>query len=118
METPTPEQLLVRQVGARIAQLRKDQSVTQEQLAERVGAAPQTVRRIERGHSSPPLGRLLAIAAALGVTIHDLFDGVEIEVPAPSWDTDEAIVVELWKATPPELRPLLVQVMGRFAATR
>ena len=118
MDTPTPEQLLIRAVGARIATLRKARNITQEQLAERVNAAPQSIRRIERGKASAPLGRLLDIAATLGVSIQDLFAGVEVAVPPPTWDTEQAAVVELWMATPADLRPLLLDIMGRFAARR
>lgn len=118
MAQTTAEQQLRESIGARVAQLREARNVTQEQLAERVNAAPQTIRRIERGKTTPPLGRLLDIAAALGVQLLDLFDGADAAVPPPSWDTDEATVVELWRATPGELRPMMVEVMRSFAARR
>ena len=92
--------------------------MTQEQLAERVGAAPQTIRRIERGTNTPPLGRLLDIASALGVQLLVLFEDVDAEVPPPTWDTDEATVVELYRATPDDQRPLLLQVMECFTKER
>ena len=92
--------------------------MTQEQLAERVGAAPQTVRRIERGTNTPPLGRLLDIASALGVQLMALFDEADAAVPPPTWDIDEARVVELYRATPDDQRPLLLQVMECFSAER
>ena len=94
------EERLSQAVGARVAQLRKERRVTQEQLAERVGVAPQTIRRIERGTSTPPLGRLLDIASALGVQLMVLFEDADAAVPPPTWDTDEARVVELYRATP------------------
>ena len=118
MTDSTPEHQLRRAIGARIARLRAVRQVTQEQLAERVGSAPQTIRRIERGKTTPPLGRLLDIASALGVQLIDLFEGADAAVPPPTWDTEEARVVELWQATPAELRPLLIEVMQRFAAPR
>jgi len=118
MSDSTPEQQLREAIGTRIAQLRAARKVTQEQLAERVGAAPQTIRRIERGKTTPPLGRLLDIATALGVQLLDLFEQADAAVPPPIWDTEEAAVVELWQNTPAELRPILVEVMQRFAARR
>ena len=114
----TPEQHLRRRIGARIAQLRAERRMTQEKLAERVGAAPQTIRRIERGKTTPPLGRLLDIASALGVPLSQLFEGADAAVPPPTWDTDEASVVELWRATPIEQRPLLLDVMRSFTRER
>ncbi len=116
MSDSTAEHQLRKAIGRRVAQLRAARKVTQEQLAERVGAATQTIRRIERGRTTPPLGRLLAIASALGVQLIDLFEGADAAVPPPTWDTEEARVVELWRATPADQRPLLVEVMERFAA--
>ncbi len=114
----TSEQQLRQAIGARIATIRADRRITQEQLAERVGAAPQTIRRIERGRTTPPLGRLLAISDALGIRLLDLFDAADAPVLAPTWDTEEARVVELYRATPHGRRSLLLDVMGRFAAPR
>ncbi len=116
MSDSTAEQQLRAAIGARIAQLRAARRVTQEQLAERVDAAPQTIRRIERGKTTPPLGRLLDIASSLGVQLLDLFESADAAVPPPTWDTEEARVVELWRATPADQRSLLIEVMERFAS--
>jgi transcriptional regulator with XRE-family HTH domain len=118
MDEPTPEQQLRQAVGARIARLRAARGVTQEPLAERVQMAPQTIRHIEPGHTTPPLRRLLDLATALGVHLTDLFEEADAQVPPPTWDTEEAAVIEVWRATPPDQRLLLLDVMRRFAAPR
>jgi transcriptional regulator with XRE-family HTH domain len=116
MSTPTSEQHLRTAIGARIARLRRERSITQEQLAERVDAASQTIRRIERGHTTPPLGRLLDIAEALGVQMLDLFEAEDAPVTEPVRDMQEAMVVDLYRATPDNLKSLLVSVAESFAA--
>lgn len=104
-------------VGRRIAQIRTARSVTQESLAERVGVAVQTIRRIETGRTNVPLLRLADIARELGVEIGALLDDAGAEVPDPTWDVDSAAVVELWTATPAERRALLLALMKAFTTS-
>lgn len=59
-------------IGRRIRDAREWANLTQEQLAERLGAERRTVVRIELGVTSPPLDRILHIARALGVPPSDL----------------------------------------------
>ncbi len=47
--------------------------MTQEDLAARVGTTRQTILAIEKGNYNPSVGLALALAAALGVTVEDLF---------------------------------------------
>ena len=47
--------------------------MTQADLAERIGAARQTVIAIEQGRYSPSLEMAFQIAGALGVTLNDVF---------------------------------------------
>ena len=52
----------------------EDGDLTQEALAEKVGVAPETISRLERGVSIPSLRMLEKIARGLGVELRDLFD--------------------------------------------
>ncbi|XID92255.1 helix-turn-helix domain-containing protein [Paenibacillaceae bacterium WGS1546] len=56
-------------LGQRIQTERKKLSLTQEQLAERVGVSDAYIGQIERGERSPTLETLVKIASRLGVTI-------------------------------------------------
>ncbi len=47
--------------------------MTQEDLAAQVGTTRQTILAIEKGNYNPSVGLALALAAALGVTVEDLF---------------------------------------------
>ncbi|MDJ1131240.1 helix-turn-helix transcriptional regulator [Streptomyces iconiensis] len=59
-------------IGRRVRDARLWANLTQEGLAEAIGAERRTVVRIELGITSPPLDRLLYIARALGIPPADL----------------------------------------------
>ena len=56
-------------IGQRIAELRKEQNLTQTQLAERCGLQQAHIARIETGRYSVGLDTLAQIADAMGMTI-------------------------------------------------
>jgi DNA-binding XRE family transcriptional regulator len=58
-----------KRIGRRIAELRKEQNMTQAQLAERCGIAQAHIARIETGRYSVGLDTLAQIATALGRSI-------------------------------------------------
>lgn len=61
-------------LGGRIAQLRKQQDITQVQLAELIGVTQQTINSYETGRRRVPVSLLAAIARRLGVSIEELID--------------------------------------------
>ena len=62
------------QIGLNIMYYRKQQGLTQEQLAEMVGITQHHLQRVETAHSVPSLSKLLDIADVLGVPVQKLFD--------------------------------------------
>lgn len=68
-------------IGKRIQTLRKQKSLTQEQLAERVGVSPQAVSKWENDNSCPDISILPALAKELGVSIDTLlgYDAPEVK---------------------------------------
>jgi len=87
---------LLRAVGQRLAELRRQRGFTQEALAEQVGIQPHGLSRIEQGHRSPSLSTLAHLAEALDVTVGELL-AVEQEVPDPTVSPDEAKVLRLYR---------------------
>ena len=76
-----------RELGGRIAALRKAKGLTQERLAEQVDLNASYLARIEAGARRATLETLLRIAGALGTRIGDFFapegdDGVPRELRA------------------------------------
>ena len=61
-----------RQLGLRVRAYRLERRLTQEQLAEKLGRAVETISNLERGISTPSDGTLHRLARALDVSIDDL----------------------------------------------
>jgi transcriptional regulator with XRE-family HTH domain len=55
--------------GPKLRELREAARLTQAELAERAGLHPQGVVKLERGEREPAWGTVLALAAALGVSV-------------------------------------------------
>lgn len=63
---------VVKQIGTRIAQLRRQKGLSQTTFAEKIRATPQWVSQLERGTRSPTVHTLCKVANALEVTLADL----------------------------------------------
>jgi transcriptional regulator with XRE-family HTH domain len=66
------EKLFFKQLGARIAALRKDQAMTQVQLAEAMDVSQQTVASWEVGRRGVPVSNLPLLARTLSVSVEAL----------------------------------------------
>ena len=66
------EKLFFKQLGARIAELRKERGLTQVQLAQTLDLTQQMVASYEVGRRRVPVSLLPGIADALGVSIEEL----------------------------------------------
>ena len=65
--------MLQKRLGQRIADLRKNQRLTQVQLAKAVGCSVEFISLVERGVNAPSVARLEDFAKALKVEVVDLF---------------------------------------------
>lgn len=61
------------QVFNDIERLRQESGLSRQELADQVGVHYQTIGYIERGEYSPSLVLALRIAAALGVSVEEIF---------------------------------------------
>ena len=61
-------------LGARIAELRHDQDMTQQQLADALGLSQRTVGHYEVGRIRLQVSILLDLADTLGVSVSDLLE--------------------------------------------
>ena len=62
-------------IGKRIAQLRKDKGMTQEDLAQRMGVSPQAVSKWENENACPDISLLPLLAKQLDVSVDELLSG-------------------------------------------
>jgi putative transcriptional regulator len=65
-------------VANRVREVRSERGLTQDRLAQAVGLTRQSIIAIEKGRFTPSIHTALALAAALGTVVDDLF-----------WLTDE-----------------------------
>lgn len=68
-------------LGKRIAALRKEKGLTQEELAEKLGVSPQAVSKWENGQSCPDISLLPLLAEFFGVTTDHLLMGGKAQEP-------------------------------------
>jgi transcriptional regulator with XRE-family HTH domain len=74
------EKKFFRELGVRVAQLRKEQSLTQESLAELLGVSQQSVAAYEVGRLRVAVSMLPRLAKILGVSVEALIG--EQDTPA------------------------------------
>ena len=74
----TPDLNLSKRLGSRLAQLRTERGLSQEQVAHALEVHVETISRIERGTSLPSLSRLYELAEALGVPVTELLLGSSV----------------------------------------
>lgn len=68
-----------KKIGRFIAENRKAQSMTQKELAERLGVSDKTVSRWENGNYMPDLSLLQPLSELLGISLNELLSGEHIE---------------------------------------
>ena len=71
-----------RKIGAYISKLRKDQDMTQMELAEKLNVSHQAVSKWERGESLPDISMIPLIASHYGITIDLLMNAGETNEPS------------------------------------
>ena len=62
-------------IGKRIALLRKEKGLTQEELANHMGVSPQAVSKWENDQTCPDISALPKLARLFGVTVDELLEG-------------------------------------------
>ena len=97
-------------VGANIRMYRAKLSLTQSQLAEKIGIEPMSLSRIERGVAAPSLERLDLIARSLKVLPSDLLH----ELAGSAAPKEQALVRLLHRLKPEDAVPLL-EIARRLA---
>ena len=96
--------------GARIRELREEQSMTLKEMAQKTGFTHQLLSKVELGGTNTPIETLAKIADALGVKLASLLDD------EASASADEA-AQEPIHATPAQVHRLM-QEFGSFLAQK
>ena len=75
MLLPEVKQMDLMKIGKFIAELRKEQGLTQEQLGEKIGVTNKTVSRWETGTYLPPADVLLSMSELFSISINEILSG-------------------------------------------
>ncbi len=68
------------QIGKFIAELRKENKMTQEQLAEKIGVTNKSISRWENGKTMPDLSIIIILSDLFNVEISELLNGRKMSV--------------------------------------
>ena len=79
-------------IGSYIARKRKEQNLTQEQLAEKIGVSNKTISKWENGKCMPDYSIIEPLCEALGVTLPELMDGEDAAEDSVRVYDDEQIL--------------------------
>ena len=85
-------------IGSYIARKRKEQNLTQEQLAQQLGVSNKTVSKWENGKCMPDYSVIQALCKALRVTLPELMEGVDA-APDGQQGNDTAQILDLLQRT-------------------
>jgi transcriptional regulator with XRE-family HTH domain len=72
MAISASERAFFEHLGARIAELRKQQNITQVEMAKALGVSQQTINSYEVGRRRVPVSALSTLARTLGVSLEEL----------------------------------------------
>ncbi len=86
-------------IGKFIAALRKEKSMTQEQLGEKLGVTNKTVSRWENGNYMPDVEMLSLLSKEFGVSIHELISGERLSTEDFRKVADDNLVTALDNST-------------------
>lgn len=117
MALTAQERAFFARLGARIAQLRKEQGITQVQLAETLDVSQQTITAYETGRRRIQVSTLPVIAQALGVTVEALVadDGSAAKKRGPAPKLQQQL--ERINALPKAQQRVISQVIESLIAT-
>ncbi len=79
-------------IGKFIAECRKEKSLTQMQLAERLGITDKAVSKWERGIAMPDSSIMLDVCGILGISVNELLSGEKINMEEQSKKTEELLI--------------------------
>ena len=85
-------------IGSYIARKRKEQNLTQEQLADQLGVSNKTISKWENGKCMPDYSIIQKLCEALHVTLPELMDG-EDAADSSVRVYDDAQILELLRRT-------------------
>ena len=105
------------ELGLRVAELRKQQNITQVQLAETLEVSQQTMQGYEAGRRRIPVSALPTLASALGVSLEALMGAPESRTskrgPTPKFQKQLERIAQLPRARQQVVMDMLDGVLAQ-----
>ncbi len=98
-------------IGRRIKLCRKEQNLTQEQLAEQVGITVVYLSKIENGRVHPTLELLDELCDALHYDLGSALTGAKTNTP----EFGNESVLTLFRACSPQVKPIALELLKQLS---
>lgn len=102
-------------IGKFIADMRKEQNLTQKQLADKLDISDRTISKWECGKGMPEVGLMLPLCEALNINVNELLAGEQISEEFYS-DKAEENIIELIKENKKNKKQTLQYIFGYLTA--
>lgn len=86
-------------IGKFIAALRTENSMTQKELAQRLGVSDKTISKWENGRGLPEISIMISLCEALDISINELLSGERLDTSAYRDKAEENIVTLMKKGS-------------------
>ena len=105
-----------KKIGKFIAEKRKEKSLTQMQLAEKLGITDRAVSKWETGRSMPDASIMLELCDLLEITVNDLLSGEEIAMNSYNAETEKNLLELIRQKEISDRRLLKTEVVLGFVS--
>ena len=104
-------------IGKFIARKRKEQNLTQAQLAEKLGITDRAVSKWETGKSLPDASIMLEMCALLGITVNDLLCGEVVSMENYNEQMEKSLIEMVKQNEQSDKRLLTLEIVIGLTST-
>ena len=104
-------------IGKFIAAKRKEQNLTQEKLAEKLGITDRAVSKWETGKSLPDASIMLELCALLGITVNDLLCGEVVSMENYNEQMEKSLIEMVKQKEQSDKRLLTMEIVIGLTST-
>ena len=104
-------------IGKFIAKKRKENDLTQEKLAEKLGITDRAVSKWETGKSLPDASIMLELCGILGITVNDLLCGEAVSMEHYNEKTEKNLIEMIRQKEESDKRLLRIEIVFGFVST-
>ena len=110
---------VIKRIGNFIAEVRKQQNMTQRELAEKIGVSDKTISKWETGKSMPELGYLQQLCETLQINVNELLSGERLsgdDYPRKAEETIMALMKDNETNKKKNIRDMIIGIILAVAA--